>query len=41
MLKEIGYKGWLILETQSPSGDVVRDTQRNIEYVRKTFAGLA
>ncbi len=39
-LKEIGYQGWLILETQSPSGDVIKDTRRNIEYVRKTFAAL-
>jgi sugar phosphate isomerase/epimerase len=40
-LKEVGYKGWLILETQSPSGDVVADTRRNLEYVRKTFEVLA
>lgn len=40
-LKEIGYKGWLILETSFPHKDIVNDTRRNIDYVRKTFAGLA
>ncbi|GMU20418.1 MAG: endonuclease [Phycisphaerae bacterium] len=37
-LKEIGYRGWLVLETQSPSKDVVADTKRNLEYLRKLFA---
>jgi L-ribulose-5-phosphate 3-epimerase len=35
-LKDIGYDWWLVLETGSPN-DVVTDTRRNIEYVRKTF----
>lgn len=39
-LKEIGYRGWIVLETSSPSGDLVKDTRANLEYVRKTFAGL-
>jgi L-ribulose-5-phosphate 3-epimerase len=33
----IGYRGWYVLETSSPSKDVVADTRANIEYVRKTF----
>jgi sugar phosphate isomerase/epimerase len=34
---DIGYRGWYVLETGSPSGDLVADTRANIEYVRKTF----
>lgn len=34
---DIGYRGWFVLETAAPSGDVVADTRANIEYVRKTF----
>jgi len=34
---EIGYRGWYVLETDAPSGDLVADTRANIEYVRKTF----
>jgi sugar phosphate isomerase/epimerase len=34
---DIGYRGWFVLETGAPSGDVVADTRANIEYVRKTF----
>jgi sugar phosphate isomerase/epimerase len=33
----IGYRGWYVLETGSPSGDIVADTRANIEYVKKTF----
>ena len=33
----IGYRGWYVLETGSPSGDLIADTRANIEYVRKTF----
>jgi sugar phosphate isomerase/epimerase len=36
-LKEIGYKGWYVLETSAPT-DLVADTRANIEYVRATFA---
>jgi len=36
-LRDIGYTGWYILETASPS-DFRADTRANIEYVRKTFA---
>jgi L-ribulose-5-phosphate 3-epimerase len=34
---EIGYRGWYVLETDAPSGDVIADTRANIEYVRATF----
>ena len=34
---EIGYRGWYVLETGSPSKDLIADTRANIDYVRKTF----
>jgi L-ribulose-5-phosphate 3-epimerase len=34
---DIGYRGWYVLETNSPTKDLVADTRANIEYVRKTF----
>lgn len=34
---DIGYRGWYVLETGSPSGDIIADTRANIEYVKKTF----
>lgn len=34
---DIGYRGWYVLETGSPSGDLVADTRANLEYVRSTF----
>jgi sugar phosphate isomerase/epimerase len=34
---EIGYRGWYVLETGSPTEDLIADTRANIEYVRKTF----
>ncbi|HLA40624.1 MAG TPA: sugar phosphate isomerase/epimerase family protein [Candidatus Glassbacteria bacterium] len=37
LLYKIGYKGWFILETDAPSGDLTADTRKNIEYVRKNF----
>ena len=33
----IGYRGWYVLETGSPTKDIVSDTRANIEYVKKTF----
>lgn len=36
-LYEIGYRGWYVLETSSPTKDIVADTRANIDYVRKTF----
>jgi len=34
---EIGFRGWYVLETGSPSKDLIADTRANLEYVRKTF----
>ena len=34
---DIGYRGWYVLETSSPTKDIVADTRANIEYVKKTF----
>ena len=34
---EIGYSGWYVLETASPTHDIIADTRANIEYVKKTF----
>jgi sugar phosphate isomerase/epimerase len=34
---DIGYHGWIVLETESPSKDIIADTRDNIDYVRKTF----
>ena len=36
-VSDIGYAGWYVLETNSPTKDIVADTRANIEYVRKTF----
>ena len=33
----IGYRGWYVLETGSPSKDIIADTRANIDYVKKTF----
>ena len=33
----IGYRGWYVLETESPSNDLIGDTRANVEYVRATF----
>ena len=35
--QDIGYRGWYMLETDAPSGDLVADTRANIDYVRSTF----
>jgi L-ribulose-5-phosphate 3-epimerase len=34
---DIGYRGWYVLETGSPSKDIIADTRANLEYVKKTF----
>ncbi|MFQ5809096.1 MAG: sugar phosphate isomerase/epimerase family protein [Armatimonadota bacterium] len=39
-MKEIGYKGWIVLETSNPSNDGVADAKRNAETIRKLF-GMA
>lgn len=33
-LREIDYRGWVVLETSSPSGDSVADARRNARVVR-------
>lgn len=38
LLKEIGYRGWLTLETGSPAKDRVADAQKNLAYLKKLFA---
>jgi L-ribulose-5-phosphate 3-epimerase len=34
-LHQIGYEGFINLETNSPSGDIAADMKRNLEYTRK------
>ena len=36
-ITETGYKGWIVLETSSPSKDGVADAKRNADYVRSLF----
>jgi sugar phosphate isomerase/epimerase len=36
-LKDIGYKGWITLETSSPSKNSVEDGKRNATFVRSLF----
>ena len=37
-LKDIGYKGWITLETSSPSKNPVEDGKRNAAFVRSLFS---
>jgi sugar phosphate isomerase/epimerase len=37
-IKGIGYRGWVVLETSSPSKDPVADARRNGQFVRELFA---
>jgi hypothetical protein len=39
-MNDIGYQGWIVLETSAPSKDRVADDRKNAEYVRKLF-GIA
>lgn len=39
-IKEIGYRGWIVLETSSPTKDKVADARRNAAHIRTLF-GLA
>ncbi len=36
-IDEIKYDGWIVLETPSPTKDMVADTRKNLEYVRRLF----
>jgi L-ribulose-5-phosphate 3-epimerase len=38
-IREIGYEGFVVLETGSPSGKVEEDLRRNLEYTRRVLAG--
>jgi L-ribulose-5-phosphate 3-epimerase len=33
----IGYRGWYVLETTSPTKDLVADTRANLAYMKQTF----
>ena len=35
--QDIGYRGWYVLETGSPTKDIVADTRANLAYVRQHF----
>ena len=35
--RDIGYRGWYVLETDAPTGDLIADTRANVDYVRSTF----
>lgn len=37
-VEEIKYPGWIVLETGSPSKDVVEDAKKNLDYVRRLFS---
>lgn len=37
LLYKAGYKGWYVLETNTPNDDLIGDTRKNMDYVRKTF----
>jgi sugar phosphate isomerase/epimerase len=36
-VREIGYQGWIVLETSNPSKDRVADARRNAAFIRKLF----
>lgn len=36
-IKDIGYQGWIIMETAAPSNNAVADAKRNAAYIRKLF----
>ncbi len=36
-LKEIGYQGWIVMETARPSGNAIADDKRNAAFIRKLF----
>jgi L-ribulose-5-phosphate 3-epimerase len=37
-IKEIGYRGWIVLETSNPSKDATADAKRNADYTRSLFS---
>lgn len=36
-IQDIGYRGWIVLETSAPSKDPVADVRKNAAYVRRLF----
>ncbi len=36
-IKEIGYQGWIVMETANPSKDPMADAKRNAAYIRRLF----
>jgi sugar phosphate isomerase/epimerase len=36
-IKDIGYQGWIVLETSDPSKNSVADAKRNAAYIRQLF----
>ncbi len=36
-IRDIGYRGWLILETASPNKDIEADARRNLAFAREVF----
>jgi L-ribulose-5-phosphate 3-epimerase len=36
-IKAIAYRGWIVMETASPSKDPVADARRNAAYIRRLF----
>jgi sugar phosphate isomerase/epimerase len=36
-IRDIDYRGWLVLETGAPSGDLEKDTAANVQFVHKLF----
>ena len=36
-MNDINYKGWIVLETSSPSKDGVADARKNADFIRKLF----
>jgi L-ribulose-5-phosphate 3-epimerase len=40
-LRAIEYQGWIVLETSSPSGNLVKDTKKNLAYTRSLLKSSA
>ncbi len=36
-IKEIDYRGWIVLETSSPTKNPIADARRNGQFVRRLF----
>ena len=40
-IADIGYSGWAMLETSSPTRSIENDMRRNLEYTRKLIREAA